>query len=168
MCTLFLMFALGCTPDTSTRGEAVRKDSTGPTSQRSSDTHKKEVRVSGAQKLEKAASSPGFKKLSSNLKTMIAKMEALGMTKENVSESGSSSLSTPLVKVNDEGSIQTYVHVRSFGVEEKTLLEAQDVVIEIANEKLGIIQAWIPFYRIYEVAELPFVKRITPPSYGNP
>ena len=165
---MFLIFTSGCTPDTSTRGEAVKKDSTDSASQKSNDTPKKEMKISGTKKLEKAVSSPISKKVSSSLKTMIAKMEALGITKKDVSELRDSSLSTPLVKVNNGGSIQTYIYIRTFGVEEKALLEARDVEIEIVNEKLGIIQAWIPFYQIYEVAELPFVKRVTPPKYGSP
>jgi len=168
VCTLYLTFASGCSAGTPTRGEAIREHSTDPSSHRSTDIPKKEGSASGAKKLRKAVSSPSFKKVSSSLKEMIAKMEALGITKENASELEASSLSTPLVRVNDEGSIQTYVHVRTFGVDEKALLEAREVVIEVANEELGIIQAWIPFDQIYEVAELPFVKRITPPRYGTP
>ena len=54
------------------------------------------------------------------------------------------------------------------GSEERALIEAYDVKVEITNEKLGIIQAWIPYNKIDEAAQLPFVKRITPPSYGTP
>jgi hypothetical protein len=95
-------------------------------------------------------------------------MEAQGMSRQNARDRNAASLSNPLVKVNEEGSIQTYIHVDTFGAEEKALLEKYEAVIEITNEKLGIVQAWIPFDRINEVAQLSFVKRITPPGYGMP
>ena len=168
MCTLHLAFALGCAPDSPSRGEANGKYAAGGTSQRSADVPKKEISGLDTNAYEKAVPSPISKKVSSSLRVVIDKMETLGITKDNATELGASSLSTTLVRVNDEGNIQTYVYVLTFGVDEKAHLEARDVLIEITNEKLGIIQAWIPYNRIEEVAQLPFVKRITPPSYGTP
>jgi hypothetical protein len=168
VCALHLAFLLGCAPDSPRDGETNREHAVEASSRRSADVPKKEVSDSGTKAYEKAAPSPISKNVSSSLTLIVEKMKALGITKENAKELGASSLSTPLVRVNDEGSIQTYVYVRTFGAEEKALLEARDVVIEITNEKLGIIQTWIPFDKIYEVAELPFVKRITPPSYATP
>jgi hypothetical protein len=107
-------------------------------------------------------------KVSFSLRIVIDEMAGRGMTRQNAKELGACALSNRLVRVNEEGSIQTYVHVHSFGAEQKALLESYEAVIEIANEELGVIQAWIPFDKIYEVAELPFVKRITPPRYGAP
>lgn len=169
LCPFYLTtVTLGCTPDSPTRGEAIREGSMDLSSQKTAGVAKKNVSASDTKANEKVVSSPVSEKVSPSLRSMIENMEALGITKDNAEELAASSLTTPLVRVNDEGSIQTYVHVETFGVDEKALLETQEVVIEIANEKLGIIQAWIPFDQVYEVAELPFVKRITPPSYGNP
>ena len=109
---------------------------------------------------------PGSDKVSSSIREVLNEMEAQGMNRQNARERNAASLSNPLVKVNEEGSIQTYIHVDTFGDEEKALLEKYEVVIEVANKELGIIQAWIPFDRVNEVAQLSFVKRITPPSYG--
>jgi len=95
------------------------------------------------------------------------KMEERGITRQNARELGASTLSNPLVRVSEDGSIHAYIHVHTFGAEEEALLEQYGAVIEITNEKLGIIQAWIPSDRIYEVAQLPFVRQITPPSYGT-
>ena len=168
LCPFYLTVTLGCTPDSPTRVETIKERSMDLSSQKTAGVAKKNVSASDTKANEKVVSSPVSEKISLSLRLMIEKMETLGITKDNAEKLEASSLTTPLVKVNDEGSIQTYVHVETFGFDEKALLEAREVVIEIANEKLGIIQAWIPFDQIYEVAELPFVKHITPPSYDNP
>ena len=107
-------------------------------------------------------------KVSSSLKAVRDEIKARGITRQNARELGAATLSNPLVRVSEEGSIQTYIYVQKIGPEERTLLEKYEVIIEIVSEKLGIVQAWIPFNRIYEVGQLSFVKRITPPSYGTP
>jgi subtilisin family serine protease len=85
-----------------------------------------------------------------------------------VQELDPTTLSNPFVKINEKGSIQTYIHVYTFGGEERALLESYEVAIEVFNEKHKIIQAWIPFDKIYQVAQLSFVKKITSPDYAIP
>ena len=111
---------------------------------------------------------PASHKVSSSLRAVMGEMAARGITRQNARVRGASALSSRLVKVNEEGTIQTYIHVYPIGETEKAVLETYEVAIEIINEELGIIQAWIPFDRIDLVAQLPFVKRITPPSYATP
>ena len=106
--------------------------------------------------------------VSSLLRSVLSEIKARGITRENARRRGISALSNPLVKVNEDGAIHIYIHVSTLGADEKAKLERHEVAIEIANEELGIVQAWIPFDRIDDVAELPFVIRITPPSYGTP
>ena len=112
--------------------------------------------------------SENSKKVSSSLRTMIKEMEVRGFTRQDARDLGAGMLSNLLVRVNIEGNIQTYIHVDVIGTEERALLEAYDVEVEIADEELGIIQAWIPYNKIEEVAKVDFVKQITPPSYGTP
>jgi len=165
---LSLTLVFGCTAESPSRGAANQEHSATASSQKSIDLPKEEVSVLDTKGHEKAVTSSISEKVSSSLREMIEKMESLGITKENANEMKASSLSTPFVRVNDRGSIQTYVYVTNFGVDEKALLEKRDTVIEIINEKLGIIQAWIPYNKIDEVAQFPLVKRITAPSYGTP
>jgi hypothetical protein len=165
---LSLALVFGCTAESPSRGAANQEHSATASSQKSVDVPIKEVTVIKTKGHKKALTSPISEKVSSSLRAMIEKMESLGITPENANEMRASSLSTPFVRVNDRGSIQTYVYVKTFGVDEKGLLEKRDTVIEIINEKLGIIQAWIPYNKIDEVAQFPFVKRITAPSYGTP
>lgn len=111
-------------------------------------------------------SSPGSDKVSANLRAVIAEMMANGITRQNASTLGASGFSNPLVRVDAQGNIQTYIYVDAVGTENRDLLESYEVAVEIVNERLNIFQAWIPFNRIMEVAQLPFVKRVTPPSYA--
>jgi len=165
---LILLLLLGCGRDSDNRVEADKKSSAEVDRRISSDVSITEEPTSDKNMRKDLASSPGSEKVSSSVRAMIAEMETRGITTQNAKELGASALSNPLVRVNEEGSIQTYIHVHTFGADEKAQLATYEVIIEIVNEKLGIIQAWIPFNKICEVARLPFVKRITPPSYGIP
>ena len=107
-----------------------------------------------------------FGKVQSSIRTVAAGMAARGINRQNARELGASAFSTPLVKVSEEGSIQTYIHVNSARAEDMARLESHVVKVEIVNGTLGIIQAWIPYSKVYEVSELPFVRRISPPSYA--
>jgi hypothetical protein len=118
--------------------------------------------------LKDRSASPGSHKVSSSLRTMMEKVSAGDITRQDARGLSDGILSNLLVRVNEGGNVQTYIHLDTIGSEERGIIEAYDVKVEITNEKLGIIQAWIPFDRIDQVAELPFVKRITPPSYGTP
>jgi len=93
-------------------------------------------------------------------------LKARGITRENARSRGASALSNGLVKVDEDGNIQSYIRVHTFGEAERAQLEAYEVKIEIVNQEHEIIQAWIPFDRIDEMARLPFLKQISPPGYA--
>jgi hypothetical protein len=167
VCMLFLPWIPGCAKSIHTRNQAAKKPSPNVIIREYPD-----VPIPKELALDKEARKdvdiiPGSGKVSASLRAVMEEMAARGMTRQNARELGASALSNPLVRVNEEGSIQTYIYVHTFGAEEKALLETYGVTIEITNEELGIIQAWVPFDRIDEVAGLPFVKRITPPSYAT-
>ncbi len=87
-------------------------------------------------------------KVSPLLGSVLSKIEARGITMKNAREQGVSALSTPLVKVDEDGYLHTYIHVASLGQAGKAALARYGARIEIANEELGIVQAWDPFDRI--------------------
>ncbi|MBF8302071.1 MAG: cell surface protein, partial [Candidatus Dadabacteria bacterium] len=105
-------------------------------------------------------------KISSLIMKRISKMQSLGITRENVESVYPTSISDPLVKVDKSGNIQTYIYMENMDQENISKLESMNVKIEIVNSKYNLIQAWIPFDIVEEVASLNFVKKITPPSYG--
>jgi len=77
-----------------------------------------------------------------------------------------SRFSTPLIHVNDDGEIQVYLGVKSWEDSFSESLRQLGARIEIANAPLRLVQAWLPYDQVRKVAELPFVLRIVPPSYG--
>src|SRR3989337_1884414 len=105
-------------------------------------------------------------KISSLIMKRISKMQSLGITRENVQSVYPTSISDPLVKVDKSGNIQTYIYMENMDQENISKLESMNVKIEIVNSKYNLIQAWVPFDEVEEVASLNFVKKITPPSYG--
>src|SRR3990172_6439969 len=104
--------------------------------------------------------------ISSLIMKRISKMQSLGITRENVESVYPTSISDPLVKVDKSGNIQTYIYMENMDQDNISKLESMNVKIEIVNSKYNLIQAWIPFDKVEEVASLNFVKKITPPSYG--
>src|SRR3989337_3770471 len=105
-------------------------------------------------------------KISSLIMKRISKMQSLGITRENVESVYPTSISDPLVKVDKSGNIQTYIYMKNMNQDSISTLESMNVKIEIVNLKYNLLQAWVPFDKVEEVASLSFVKKITPPSYG--
>jgi len=73
-----------------------------------------------------------------------------------------------MTPTDSENKIQVYIRVHTLGPDVKSILESYGAIVEIINENLKIIQAWIPQDQLYEIAQLSFVKRISEPAYGVP
>jgi subtilisin family serine protease len=104
-------------------------------------------------------------KISPLVRGVKKNMEDRGITAKSARAFGVSALSNPLVKVDEDGNIHTYIRVLASEDAERSRLDSYGVSIETVNEEHGIIQAWIPFDMVDEVAQLPFVRLITPPGY---
>jgi hypothetical protein len=107
------------------------------------------------------------KKISPQIRSFLATMSEKGITRENLKKLGMPDLSSSLVRVSEDGKIQTYVYLKDIDTERVKTVESYEAIIEIANYDLGIIQAWVPFDKIYDIARLAFVKRIRTPDYAN-
>ena len=79
------------------------------------------IEVIPGKHLEKTQT-PG--KVSPLLGSVLSKIEARGITMKNAREQGVSALSTPLVKVDEDGYLHTYIHVASLGQAGKAALAA--------------------------------------------
>ncbi|MCH8029422.1 MAG: S8 family serine peptidase [Candidatus Dadabacteria bacterium] len=106
-------------------------------------------------------------KISPHISAVVELMSSMGITKSNVGEFEPRSLSTQLVKVNDEGDIQAYIYVEDVNESNLNELEGLGVAIELANDTYNIVQGWVPFDGFDAVAALDFVIKITTPSYGT-
>ncbi|MFQ5825569.1 MAG: hypothetical protein ACE5IW_04135 [bacterium] len=116
---------------------------------------------------EKSLSDTLALKISSPIAAILTKMEAKGMTANNVQKFDPETLSSSLIKVDRDGNIQTYIYLAEIGDEIIQQLKMKQVKIELISKKWNIVQGWIPFYMIKEISQLNFVKSIKPPDYGK-
>ena len=94
-------------------------------------------------------------------------MQADGLTAENVTAHHADTYTTPLVRVDAQGNIHAVLLVRVIDEHVLALLGEHRVRLDSMHEKLLLVQAWIPFDRLEDVAALPFVRYIRPPSYAT-
>lgn len=117
----------------------------------------------------KRLASPGTNtKISLTLTKVLDKMTDTAALRNGAESLSAEDFSTPLVKVDDEGNVQVYVHMSETSGENIEQLKGMGLVPEITNDDLKIVQGWIPGGSLEKAAELGFVTRITPPSYGHP
>jgi hypothetical protein len=114
-------------------------------------------------------SDPGTNtKISPRLAEVIGNMAETGAARNGIESLSAEDFSTPLVKVDDEGNIQVYVHMSESSDENIEQLKGLGLITEVVNQKLNIVQGWLPYGSVEQAAGLGFVSRITPPSYGYP
>jgi subtilisin family serine protease len=78
-----------------------------------------------------------------------------------------SSADSKVINATDSGDkIQVYIEVDSVDSDVKSILESYGATVEIINKNLKTIQAWIPESQVYQIAQLPFVKRMRNPAYA--
>lgn len=106
-------------------------------------------------------------KIGPAIRFVLAEFRSQGITRANAQAKGAAALSGPLVRVNDEGAIQVYLRMAATGAGELAALRRYETQIQIVNADLRIVQALVPFDRIEDLAALPFVERITRPSYAR-
>jgi hypothetical protein len=107
-------------------------------------------------------------KISSAIRDALQEMQDTGVTRDNATAMGVYSLSVEgLLKIDEAGNIQTYIFVAGTGQDQLRDLENQEVAVDLVNDDLNIIQGWIPFDRVEDVAALEFVGRIQTPDYAH-
>jgi hypothetical protein len=104
-------------------------------------------------------------KIAAPLQQVRQRMQEDGLTAENVAAYHAHTYTTPLVRVDAQGNIHAVLLVSAIDEHILSLLAEHRVRIDIIYEKLLLVQAWIPFDRLEDVAALPFVRYIRPPSY---
>jgi hypothetical protein len=107
-------------------------------------------------------------KLSQPIRSLLFEIDARGITRDNARARNASTLSSPRVRVDEDGRVHVYIHLASYAQAALATLRGKEVDIEIADEVFAIVQGWAPFDRLEEIAALSFVRRVTPPSYGFP
>ncbi len=106
-------------------------------------------------------------KVGPRIRNLVKELNSHGITVSNAAVLNAARFSNFLARVDNAGWIQTYLHVTSLDEAAESLLLEQGADIEIYNEEMGIVQAWIPFDAVDAIAVLPFISRVTSPSYGR-
>jgi len=106
-------------------------------------------------------------KISRRLAKVIGNMASAVAARNGIESMSAEDFSTKLVKVDDGGNVQVYVYMSESSDENIEELKGLGLVPEVVNDNLQIVQGWIPGGSVEKAAELGFVSRITPPSYGH-
>jgi hypothetical protein len=104
----------------------------------------------------------------SSIEKFLLRLKLDGVTVENAKEKKLSSYATPRLRINDDGAIHVYVYVSDATDAHQEKLRKLGATIELANDDLKLIQAWLPFDKVESAAAMPFVKAVRPPKYGRP
>lgn len=115
-----------------------------------------------------AEAAPTASKVAAPIAEAVAKLTEDAASSATGKPHGATLYSTPFVKVDAAGRIHAYLHLSALGDDERAALTAAGATIELAMERLKIVQAWLPYDRVAAVAALPFVVRVSPPSYATP
>ncbi|MCP3870685.1 MAG: hypothetical protein GY703_21855 [Gammaproteobacteria bacterium] len=107
-------------------------------------------------------------KLSSPIRTLLSKIQRLDSTRANVRDRSVSHLSDTSVRIDSGGRLQVYLYVTALGKKELEALETLGFEVEVINLKLSMVQGKVPVDRLYDLAGLVFVSRVTTPRYGVP
>ena len=106
-----------------------------------------------------AASKPLTQKISPLLQSAVQQLER---------GTPPSAFHTGLVRADDQGRLQVYVHVSALTADNIFTLSANGLISVVPSPALRLVQGWIKPSDLNAIAALPFVTRITPPSYAQP
>ena len=79
-----------------------------------------------------------------------------------------SGLSTRSVHVDSEGRIQVYTVVNAVTPETVNSLEAAGLQVETSNADMSIVQVWVPYDLLDQLAQVTGVTQIVEPCYADP
>ena len=105
--------------------------------------------------------------ISSALQDVIQRLQAAGVTRDDLQEYEPETFSTPFVRVSSTGELQVYIHLFTVNDSSLETLKAHDVRVEIINPGLRIIQGWVPFDVIESLGQLDIVEKIEAPGYSS-
>lgn len=128
----------------------------------SSSSHPKKI----AENHKNLPSESQHPKISPKISEVLQKLHSRETAREHRPAFRPSTLSSLLVKIDDEGNIQCYVHLNDTNEENLGKIKALLTRIELINQEQNIVQAWIPYDLIEEVASLDFVSQIRQPEYS--
>jgi subtilisin family serine protease len=128
-----------------------------------------EVRPLGRPNIGRGATDALSRKLAQPLRGLVADFRDLGVTRESGAPSGAAErFSTPIMKVDDAGRVQVYVHLADTDPATLATLQTHGFQVEILNQQLRIAQGWVPVVSLETLAAEPAVLRVRLPDYATP
>jgi len=109
----------------------------------------------------------GSPKLNSSLKGIINEMSQMGVTRGDNQSTSFSDLSSPLLKVDNNGNVEVFLYCNEVSDGNLEKLLDLGLIVEAVNEDLKIIQGWLSYENLEAAAEMGFVVKVTPPSYAH-
>ncbi|MEQ9617939.1 MAG: S8 family serine peptidase [Deltaproteobacteria bacterium] len=106
-------------------------------------------------------------KISPRLGRMMGKLKDMGAERSDMRNLSAQDLSTPLVRVSNEGNIEVNIYCDETSGTNMEQLYSLGLETEVVSEKYKVVQGWLPYDKLEEAANLGFVSRITPPAYGH-
>lgn len=99
--------------------------------------------------------------------TAFASSEKISSELSAVLEARESNAGAPagaFARYEPGGRVQVYIHVSPLNAVERE--ELQDLVAVMERERGGIVQAWVDPTAVDDIADLPFVRKVSLPIYG--
>jgi hypothetical protein len=122
--------------------------------------------TTGAVSIPLRADAAAGAKIAEALRSVVQRMQQDGITAATAATRQAETYTTSLVRVDHTGSLQVVILVTTVDPQAESSLAQHQVRIEISDAELRLIQAWVPFDRLEQIAALPFVRYIRPPSYA--
>src|SRR3990172_5180419 len=112
--------------------------------------------------------SPQQRKIQARVRSTITRLSAEGFNRLNAARlNAAEQFSSPLIKVDNRARVQLYLELTEVDAGRLAQLSPTgQAEIEIVNEDLKLVQAWVPHDEIEDIAALDFVTRIRPPEYA--
>ena len=105
-------------------------------------------------------------KIAPALAEILLQLEGASLSRESLTPRGPEQLSTALVRVDRRARLHVYIHIDRLDDLTVAELEAAGLMVEQTAPKYGLVQGWIPFERMRDLAALANVRRIRPPDYA--
>jgi len=102
------------------------------------------------------------------IRDLLQRLDKEGIDRASAPQEDLSRFSNPLVRIRDDGRIQANVRTVSLDLDLLETLTRHDVLIEHIDRERGVVQAWIPFDQVKDVARLKGIELLDVPSYGRP
>jgi len=105
-------------------------------------------------------------KIAPVLVQVLQQLEQANLAERSTEMTRPEEFSTPLVRIDRDARLQVYVHVDQIDDTRLADLRAAGLAVEQTSPQYGIVQGWISFERVQDLAVLTSVRRIRPPDYA--